>query len=95
MAKSSPNKPKPWTCASSGCAITNAKNNSASTGAMVIETMLITGQSITPPNTTSTYATNSSLRWLYSRCSAKTATTTNQLQPQHSLPLLFYIPFHF
>eukprot|EP00804_Cyclotella_cryptica_P013547 CCRYP_012910-RA/>CCRYP_012910-RA protein AED:0.33 eAED:0.31 QI:0/0/0/1/1/1/2/0/567 len=86
MAKSSPNEPKPWTC--------TAKNNFASTGGLATATTPITGQSITPPNT-STYVANSSLRWLCLRCSAKTANTTDQLQPQHSLPLLFYIPFHF
>eukprot|EP00804_Cyclotella_cryptica_P024510 CCRYP_014629-RC/>CCRYP_014629-RC protein AED:0.51 eAED:0.42 QI:0/-1/0/1/-1/1/1/0/212 len=95
MAKSSPNKPKPWTCASTGYAIMNAKNNFASTGALDTATTPITGPNITPPNITSTSIMNSSLRWLCPRCYAKTANTTNPLQPQHSLPLFSIYTFPF
>eukprot|EP00804_Cyclotella_cryptica_P001803 CCRYP_018346-RA/>CCRYP_018346-RA protein AED:0.51 eAED:0.44 QI:0/-1/0/1/-1/1/1/0/256 len=94
MEKYNPNAPRPWICASTGYAIANAKNNFEYIGALATATMWITGQSITRPNITSTYAVNSSRRWLYSRCYAKSATPNDQLPQLHNLPFLS-IPLHF
>eukprot|EP00804_Cyclotella_cryptica_P022993 CCRYP_015003-RA/>CCRYP_015003-RA protein AED:0.12 eAED:0.12 QI:0/0/0/1/1/1/2/0/454 len=59
MGKYNPSAPRPWTCASTGYAIANAKNNFEFTGALATAIMLITGPNITRPNIISTYATNS------------------------------------
>eukprot|EP00804_Cyclotella_cryptica_P009002 CCRYP_003107-RA/>CCRYP_003107-RA protein AED:0.29 eAED:0.29 QI:0/0/0/1/1/1/2/0/642 len=59
MGKYNPSAPRPWTCASTGYAIANAKNNFEFTGALATAIMLITGPNITRPNIISTYAANS------------------------------------
>eukprot|EP00804_Cyclotella_cryptica_P021686 CCRYP_018270-RC/>CCRYP_018270-RC protein AED:0.44 eAED:0.47 QI:0/-1/0/1/-1/0/1/0/186 len=59
MGKYNPSAPRPWTCASTGYAIANAKNNFEFTGAPATAIMLITGPNITLPNIIRTYAASS------------------------------------
>eukprot|EP00804_Cyclotella_cryptica_P025721 CCRYP_002920-RE/>CCRYP_002920-RE protein AED:0.43 eAED:0.47 QI:0/-1/0/1/-1/1/1/0/186 len=59
MGKYNPSAPRPWTCASTGSAIANAKNNFEFTGAPATAIMLITGPNITLPNIIRTYAASS------------------------------------
>jgi len=80
-ARSNPNEQKPWTCVSTGYEIANVKTNFVSTGDPENSTTSITGQNITPPPTTKTFAKNSSRHTPSSKCYVLTSSNEQDMQP--------------
>eukprot|EP00804_Cyclotella_cryptica_P006733 CCRYP_015701-RA/>CCRYP_015701-RA protein AED:0.60 eAED:0.34 QI:0/-1/0/1/-1/0/1/0/100 len=80
MVKSNPNKQKPWTCFSTGCAIANVKNNFESTGDHENYMTLTTGPSTTLPPTIKTFAQNLSCHTQSSECYILTSNNEHHMQ---------------